>query len=186
MEHFYQNIHGWMDYQDLYTMMVNQAPDPAHFVEVGSWKGCSAAYMAVEIINSQKNIQLDCVDTWLGSPEHQAGGQFQDADCIAGQLFEKFQENMAPVAHVVSAKRGESLMVVEEYQDASLDFVFIDANHTYEHVKADILAWLPKIKSGGYLAGHDYTWPGPRQAVDELFAATRTLIGPSSWLVQVP
>jgi hypothetical protein len=56
----------------------------------------------------------------------------------------------------------------------------------HEHVKADILAWLPKIKSGGGLAGHDYTWPGPRQSVDELFPTTRVLIGPSSWMVQVP
>jgi len=39
---------------------------------------------------------------------------------------------------------------------ASLDFVYLDANHTRAHVEADIAAWAPKVRSGGLLAGHDY------------------------------
>lgn len=54
------------------------------------------------------------------------------------------------------------------------DLVFIDANHEYTHVKQDILSWLPKVRSGGILAGHDYTpeipmFSGVKQAVDEIF-----------------
>jgi hypothetical protein len=71
MEHFYKNIgEDWMDFQELYSEMVNYFPDNSHFVEVGSWKGRSASYMAVEILNSKKRIKFDCVDTWLGSVEH--------------------------------------------------------------------------------------------------------------------
>ena len=56
------------------------------------------------------------------------------------------------------------------YEDNSLDFVFIDASHEYEDVKADILSWLPKVKIGGILAGHDYnTFEGVNRAVDEIF-----------------
>lgn len=50
-----------------------------------------------------------------------------------------------------------------------VDFVFIDADHSYEHIKADITAWLPHTKS--FLCGHDYghkKWPGVTQAVNEL------------------
>ena len=50
--------------------MVNHFTDNSHFVEIGSWKGRSASYMAVEIFNSRKNIKFDCVDTWCGSVEH--------------------------------------------------------------------------------------------------------------------
>jgi predicted O-methyltransferase YrrM len=55
------------------------------------------------------------------------------------------------------------------FQDGSLDGVFIDADHTYEAVKMDIQNWMPKVRKGGILAGHDYveTWPGVIEAVNE-------------------
>ena len=59
-------------------------------------------------------------------------------------------------------------------EDGSLDFVFIDASHEYEHVKADILKWYPKVKNGGVLAGHDCypnnpEFGGVYKAVTEIF-----------------
>lgn len=52
MEHFYQNIgEDWFSYPRLYKRMVESATDGHHFVELGSWKGRSASFMAVEIIN---------------------------------------------------------------------------------------------------------------------------------------
>jgi hypothetical protein len=44
--------------------------------------------------------------------------------------------------------------------DGSLDFVYIDANHSYDSVQKDIDAWLPKVKTGGVLGGHDISWAG--------------------------
>ena len=67
---------------------------------------------------------------------------------------------------------GDSVKSAEQFKDKSLDFVYIDANHLYESVKADILAWLPKIKSGGIIGGHDYDYsirPSVKEAVDEIF-----------------
>ena len=49
MEHFYQKINGWFTFLNFYTNAVNQAKPGMHFVEVGTWKGMSAAFMAVEI-----------------------------------------------------------------------------------------------------------------------------------------
>lgn len=59
-------------------------------------------------------------------------------------------------------------------EDGSLDFVFIDADHSYEGVKADIKIWDPKVKEGGYVIGHDYDYPKwwgkqVKQAVDEIY-----------------
>ncbi|NOR90110.1 MAG: hypothetical protein GQ524_07625 [Anaerolineales bacterium] len=51
-----------------------------------------------------------------------------------------------------------------------VDFVFIDGDHSYDHVKADVQAWLPHIREGGILCGHDYgwdKWAGVKQAFDE-------------------
>ena len=50
--------------------------------------------------------------------------------------------------------------------DASLDCVFIDANHTEEDVCAEIIAWRPKVRRGGMLSGHDLHLPSVRRAVE--------------------
>jgi len=58
MEHYYENIQGWFTAKNLYSSMVKNYPDGSHFLEIGTWKGCSAVYMGVEIVNSGKNIKL--------------------------------------------------------------------------------------------------------------------------------
>lgn len=166
MEHFYQNIgEDWFSYPNLYKSIVEESPEESHFVEVGSWKGRSASFMAVEIINSNKKIKFDCVDTWEGSVEH------QDYDIITEKkLFDVFRSNIEPVKDAINPIRMSSLEAVDLYEDNSLDFVFIDASHEYEDVRKDILAWLPKVKIGGILAGHDYeTFSGVTRAVNEIF-----------------
>lgn len=179
MEHFYHLTEGedWFTYPNLYTQIVRIAPDKAHFVEVGVWKGRSAAFIAVEIINSKKSITLDLVDTWQGSEEHLP---------LQYDLFEVFKKNIEPVAPYVNIKRMDSVSAASTYKDKSLDFVFIDAAHDYENVKADILAWMPKVKSGGHLAGHDYpSWPGVKQAVDEIIGAENIESAESCWLYAI-
>jgi len=175
MEHYWRSVDGYFAEEDVrfYKWAVDNAASPAHFVEVGSWKGRSSSAMVVEIINSGKNIQFDCVDTWLGAPEHRegstiAGGVFVDADVVKGQLFEVFSANMKPVEGHYKAVRMESVAAAAMYADNSLDFVFIDADHTYESITSDIQSWLPKVKIGGIISGHDYNHPPVKQAVHEL------------------
>jgi SAM-dependent methyltransferase len=66
--------------------------------------------------------------------------------------------------------RLESVQASTRHEDASLDFVFIDACHTYEAVVADIAAWRLKVKPGGILAGHDiHTYGDVARAVNDAF-----------------
>lgn len=51
---------------------------------------------------------------------------------------------------------GKSVETANCFPDEYFDLVYIDADHTYESVKADIAAWFPKVKPGGWIAGHDY------------------------------
>lgn len=67
---------------------------------------------------------------------------------------------------------GESVKMADRVEDGSLDFVFIDADHRYEHALADIKAWTPKVKEDGVITGHDYDhprFPGVTKAVIECF-----------------
>lgn len=177
MEHFYQSIAGWFDYSGIYDDMITAAPDNAHFVEVGSYMGRSAAYLLVEILNSGKQIKLDCVDV---------GYQVE------------FINNLIPVAGHYIHKQISSAEAANEYEDSSLDFVWIDGDHSYDAVIIDINAWLPKVKPGGWMGGHDYNHPqheGVKQACCELIPDHKE-IAPSisdqphgyvtSWLWQKP
>lgn len=167
MEHFYHLPHmgeDWFTYPTLYSTMVGKFPTGSHFVEVGSWKGKSSAYMAVEIANSGKNIKFDCVDTWQGSEEHT-----QIEEIVNGTLYETFINNILPAKDIINPVRMDSSKAASLYEDESLDFVFIDADHSYEGVKRDIIAWMPKVKNGGILSGHDYGWSSVSQAVNDVF-----------------
>mgnify|MGYP006268244971 FL=1 len=95
MEHFFQNVEGWFNYPDMFAHAVQHAPQEAHFVEIGTWKGQSSAFLAVEIINSGKKIKLDCIDNFTGSVIEP--GQMLDRDNQAGRLYEVFVNNMKPV-----------------------------------------------------------------------------------------
>jgi predicted O-methyltransferase YrrM len=166
MNHFYESIPGWFNPQT-YSLMVKTAKSGSTFVEVGVFKGRSAAFMATEIVNSGKDIKFYAVDHFEGSPEH---GNIKDT------LFTEAMSNLQPVidAGAVTVIPLPSLEAVNSFEDESVDFVFIDAAHDYESVKADIYAWWSKVKSGGILAGDDYqpSWQGVIQAVNEFSSAT--------------
>lgn len=97
-----------------------------------------------------------------------------DNEWFLGNVLGKFWD----IKKVVVIK-GFSEIVFEDFADNSFDFIYIDADHSYEGVKRDITNWWPKIRPGGMLAGHDYyiegyapeshiEWMGEvKQAVDE-------------------
>lgn len=163
MEHYYKGIQNFFDYEDFFTDILSSAKDGQRFVEIGVWKGGSTSFMGVEIVNSGKKIIYDAIDSFEGSIEH---GDVKD------WLYLEASENLKPLTNlgIVNLIKGFSLDVVSNYEDESIDFCFIDGSHEYEDVKKDIEAWLPKVKKGGILSGHDYdeSWQGVVKAVDEL------------------
>lgn len=173
MEHFYQNLgQDWFTYPQLYKSVVEKFKDGSHFVEVGTWKGRSASYMAVEIHNAGKKIKFDCVDTWEGSTEHMDETDPTKYDPILKEkdgLYNEYLKNIEPVKHIINSVRMTSVEASKLYKNESLDFVFIDAAHDTESVKEDIAHWLPKVKPGGILAGHDYSWSGEVQEAVHVF-----------------
>lgn len=169
MEHIYEKINGWFTFPNFYQQLVSQAKNNYHFVEVGTWKGRSAAFMAVEIINSGKSIQFDCVDTWSGSEEHidPKSPFYEPLLETPDGLFNHFLSNIEPVKHIINVKRKPSVNASADYVDGSVNCVFIDAAHDYDNVCIDIKKWLPKVKSGGILAGHDIAYEPVRRAVQD-------------------
>jgi len=139
------------------------SPNEGHFVEVGVWKGKSAAYMGVEIINSNKNIRFDCIDPFIP-----VGDEMPEFKITHEELKNTFINNMKPLEGHYNLITTESPRCAEMYKDKSIDFVFIDGDHSYDAVIKDIKAWLPKIKTGGILSGHDYEIPSVKKACHDV------------------
>jgi len=155
VEHIYKNIEGWFSFADYYSEIIKKMPSGARLVEVGTYKGCSFSYLVVEAINSGKKFDIVGVDA-----------------CPWPDVEADFHKNMKPLqGHFRTLFGGDSFVRAKDFEDESIDFLFIDANHTYEYVSQDIAAYLPKIKPGGIIAGHDFNGhhPGVVQAVIEAF-----------------
>jgi len=91
--------------------------------------------------------------------------------------------------------REDSLSAAARWDDGHFDFVFIDADHSYESVKRDITGWYPKVRSGGLLCGHDYGppprgkhpgHPGVAVAVKEIFGDKHISTPSTVWILEVP
>jgi hypothetical protein len=160
----------WFNYKDIYNIIIECAPENGRIVEIGAWKGASTSYLAVEA--QHKKLRIDVIDTWAGSHEHKG-----TSDIIEDSLFETFIDNLRPIIKYINPIRADSVTASRMYDEESLDAVFIDADHEYESVKKDILAWMPKVKKGGILAGHDYSTAhgGVIRAVSELIDSPKII-----------
>jgi predicted O-methyltransferase YrrM len=82
-----------------------------------------------------------------------------------------FHKHMEPLKdhYRVMFEKVDSFVAANNFEDKSIDFCFIDANHEYEFIKRDIEAYLPKMKDGGIISGHDFGYHGVSKAVNEIF-----------------
>jgi len=92
-------------------------------------------------------------------------------DFYNSDVAKKYGDRLVPI-------QGLSYQVTDQLADDSLDLVFIDADHGYDSVKRDIIAYTPKLKTTGLLTGHDIDYPGVNKAVKELIKEFD--IGPNS------
>lgn len=171
MEHFYETIPGWFSYDYLYKDAVERAEDGAVFVEIGSFKGRSTAFMAVEIANSGKRIQFDCIDPQQ-LLSHYADSAKEQPEVFEGYNSADFHKRLEPVKGYYNLVQDTSDNAVNRYSDGTIDFLMIDGDHSYEAVKRDVLNFLPKMKVGGVITGDDAFAEEVQQAVKDAVDGT--------------
>jgi len=178
MPHYHDELPGWFNFEQFYSRIIRELKG-GRLVEVGSWMGKSAAYLAVEAANSGKKFTIDCVDHFEGSKE-EVGTTHKRAKThnIKGLCASNLRPFWSTTRNNSYLTREDNMLRIipkrsstasRPFKDKSIVFCFLDAGHTKEEVLADIEAWMPKIKPGGILAGHDLlgAFPGVRQAVEE-------------------
>jgi len=141
--------------------------------EVGVWCGG----MSVMLLQKIPDLFLYMVDRW--EPPNSDDSYYDSGSRIARMEKEKFDRaySMAVSRTAVIAKDRRKILKrmstdTSGIEDGSLDFCFVDADHSYLGCKNDILAWLPKIKKGGFISGHDFDHVDQgevKKAVSEIF-----------------
>jgi len=123
-------------------------------VEVGSYIGASSLIIGKGLA---KDSILYCIDTWEN--DAMTEGKWN--------TLEIFKNNTHSVANKIKMLKSKSVDAAKDFNQ-EIDFMFIDGDHSYEGVKADIDAWFPKLKSGGIIILHDIGWAeGVIRVVDE-------------------
>jgi len=127
-------------------------------VEVGV---ASGEYSKV-IMDTNPNIKMWGVDPYTkyeGYKDYQLRATFEKMEKAAHEKLDKYP--------FYCFLKEFSVQASNHFADDYLDFVYIDGNHAGESVKEDIEAWAPKVRSGGIVAGHDFTgrWPSLRNEV---------------------
>jgi predicted O-methyltransferase YrrM len=126
-------------------------------LNIGAEIGTAGGEYAELLCQANPGLELYCVDAW----QTYAGYRDYARQTTLDDLYESTVKRLAPFN--AQLMKGWSTEMAVRFPDGSLDFCYIDCNHAYESVVADIAAWLPKIRSGGIIAGHDYSHPKGKQ-----------------------
>ncbi len=160
--------HGFFDEADVavYRALYANIPLYGKTAELGSFQGRSICSVA-DIIR-ERHLLAYCVDTFKGTggSESHFYEKYKDVD-ILGE-FKKNTEGFGFTEDSLVTFVGTTDEAAGQLPN-DYEFVFIDADHTYDAVKNDIKNWLPKVRKGGILAGDDYTFGAVRDAVKEAF-----------------
>jgi hypothetical protein len=123
---------------DMYKRIFRNRSSPLRVVEIGSAVGGGSTQIAGEIVK-QSGGTLYCIDEWAGSMYFAF---------LANMRIHDLEATIVPI-------RSSSVNAAVLFDDGSLDAVFVDGNHIYPNVLADIDAYLPKIRKNGFMFGHD-------------------------------
>jgi len=167
---------------------------------VGVEVGVQTGLFSHHLLTHWGGRRLVSVDPWEAAPP----GDYRDVanvdQATQDARYTETLRRLAVFGDRSQVVRARSVEAAGRFDDASLDFVYLDARHDHASVLADLHAWVPKVRPGGIVAGHNYldgdlpegTF-GVKSAVDEYFgalgvpvAATTMDLPWQSWLVAVP
>lgn len=155
--------------------------DKLIIVELGSWIGASAIAMA-DAVEATVDYEIHCVDHWKG------GNKIQREAAESHDAFEQFKRNIGDrLDKTIFYDRNDTVASAADWEGQDIDVLWIDADHSRDGCRADILAWKDKVRPGGIICGHDYSsvFPGVKQAVHEVFGWDIAVEG-TVWVYRTP
>ncbi len=159
--HFKQDDMGSFPERGYLFQLASDAPVDAQVIEVGSWMGASTCFIAGGL--KGERTRIFAVDNFQGLStcgEDAAWYNRHFQKLGANSTLEIFRDNFARLGFTSRSEPvvSDSLAAARtlENKRGTIDFIFIDGDHSYEACKADIEAWTPLVKKGGVIAFHDF------------------------------
>jgi predicted O-methyltransferase YrrM len=159
--HFKQDDMGSFSERGYLFQLASDLPANAQVVEVGSWMGASTCFIAGGLKGS--SAKIFAVDNFQGLStcgEDAAWYNRHFRELGANSTLDIFRKNFADLGFSSRAEPivSDSLAAAQtlESKRGTIDFIFIDGDHSYDACKADIQAWAPFVKRGGVIAFHDF------------------------------
>lgn len=155
--------------------LLRRLPGSAVCAEIGVWAGDFSQL----ILKMCSPSELHLIDPWHHKPRYEGpryGKRLEGGQAYLDGLYESVVARFASSSQV-QIHRQTSIEAAEAFPAEYFDWIYLDADHSYEMVRADIEAWLPKVKRGGFITGDDYAvsggwWgDGVVRAVDEAIAS---------------
>lgn len=173
---FPHGVEGYLDYNEgEFLYWLAQRAGPGAVVELGSYKGRSTICLA-------QGCRDNVLDTYVYAVDHFEGEPLLTntyADYQSGNYEEALAENLreADVWEWVLIKKGPTHEVCV---DKPVSLIFIDADHSYEAVKKDWVAWSTSLGVWGVAAFHDREIPGVANLLAEIHPDYRVYLGPGA------
>jgi hypothetical protein len=125
-------------------------------VEIGVQRG----YYSEVLCKENPQMQLYGVDPWgtyltCKAFEEKGVGESWFPQELSERYYEETKIRLAPYPNYKIIRKN-SMGAIQDFKDGSLDFVYIDGDHEYNHVLEDITEWSKKLRVGGIISGHDY------------------------------
>ncbi len=149
--------------------------------EIGVWRGKNAQ----KLLTSLPHLFLVAVDMWdmhytTSNKDYYENTKDRTAQKMKEleytlRCYKMAEKRLSVFPDRYKTIKNSSRNAALSCENSFFDFVYIDASHKYKHCREDLLAWLPKIKIGGYICGHDYNSKrhrGVRRAVNRFHKVT--------------
>lgn len=140
-----------------------------HGVELGVWEGSTFKHL----VKTCPSLHMIGIDLYAPQPDNEGPEKWTPGENGHRWDHDKYYNDLIQFCKGYPNRAGiikdYTTVAATHFEDESLDFVFIDADHSYEGVRDDIEHWETKVRSGGYIIGHDIHFESVKRAVEERF-----------------
>ena len=146
------DIPSLMSLSDLDSIyeLVNHLPENSNILEIG----CFLGSVTCTIKEACNNSNLYCVDIW-SDETHNSYMQGYDRKVIKKDITSNLETWRSNTNHLTNTYMYQMNSMAAEF-DTKFDFIFLDGDHTYNNVRAELIKYSKYLKPNGYIAGHDY------------------------------
>lgn len=182
-----EDIPGYFTFHEVYESFLDQAEDEFVFVEIGTLLGKSACYFLEQMEERELEGKVYTVDSFefednIRNVLPRGGGEVPEWNREVAIARVQNWVGQHPAGEFLVERSDEAS---ERFSEDSVDFVYLDGDHSYEGVTSDIRAWKPKLKSGGWMGGHDYDLDSVESAVHDAFGCDAVEeMGRRSWVIR--